>query len=169
MPPASPETAPGAGPLAGHHKYAFVKDLNKGSYGFVQVCTKALRGTCLIQKLLDYGGLACHQLILAHATVTGLTSSCLQLAVDKESPTGQKVSSTSPARHGSVGGMQSQSRLKAALDTGGHQVSRERRAHQRDLCQPRDLQPQPAPPPAHCAVQGGVPHPEAPRHLHGVR
>ena len=26
----------GPGPLAGHHKYEFVKDLNKGSYGFVQ-------------------------------------------------------------------------------------------------------------------------------------
>ena len=37
MPAAGSETGPGAAPLAGHHKYAFVKDLNKGSYGFVQV------------------------------------------------------------------------------------------------------------------------------------
>ena len=28
---------PGPGPLAGHHKYQYIKDLNKGSYGFVQV------------------------------------------------------------------------------------------------------------------------------------
>ena len=68
---AGSETGPGAAPLAGHHKYAFVKDLNKGSYGFVQV-----------RAGLDKAGielLLCPQPCRWHLTDTALHLCSLQL------------------------------------------------------------------------------------------